>query len=122
MTPATSSMTFKDFDISVAEGERYEYTIVRTSQSDIPWFFNAEVTMSTRGAVAVHDKDYESKNQLVRLRWYNAERVWDPERGYVWRSETTVRWETFQDQLLEGDEHFHVIMERSASLDHPHPS
>ena len=113
-------LTFKDFDITVAEGERYEYTIVQTTRSDIPWFFNAEVSMSTRGGTAVFDKDYESKNKTIKLHWYNAERVWDPERGFVWRNETTVRWETFQDQLLEGDEHFGILLERSGSLDHLH--
>ena len=111
---------FKDFDISVTEGERYEVTIVRTSQSDIPWFFDAAVTISTRGATATHNVDYDQFNSLKRLRWYNAERVPDGRGGYVWRSETTFRWETLQDQLLEGDERFDIVMERSASLDHQH--
>ncbi len=111
---------FKDLDISVAEGERYELTIVRTSRSDIPWFFNVFVTASTRGAVAVHHKDYERENKHFTLHWYTAERVPDGNGGYVWRNETTLRWETLQDQLLEGDEHFNVVLERSASLDHNH--
>ena len=102
-------VTYKHRKIAVAEGKRYEFTIVQTTRSDIPWFFNAPVTVSTRGAVAVHAKDYESENKLVRLPWYNAERVPDGSGGYVWRNETTFRWETLQDQLLEGDEHFHVI-------------
>ena len=113
-------LTFKHRKIAVAEGERYELTIVQTTRSDIPWFFNVFASASTRGAVAVHAKDYESKNSLITLHWYNAERVWDSRRGFVWRNETTVRWETLQDQLLEGDEHFHVVLERSASLDHNH--
>ena len=113
-------LTFKHRKIAVAEGERYELTIVQTTRSDIPWFFNVFASASTRGAVAVHAKDYESKNSLITLHWYNAERVWDSRRGFIWRNETTVRWETLQDQLLEGDEHFHVVLERSASLDHNH--
>ena len=87
---------FKDSDISVAEGDRYEFTIVQTTRNDIPWFFDPNVTVSTRGATAVHAKDYESKNSLITLRWYNAERVPDGSGGYVWRSETTYRWETLQ--------------------------
>ena len=111
---------FKDSDISVAEGDRYEFTVVQTTRNDIPWFFDTKVTVSTRGATAVFNKDYESENKVLWLRWYNAERVWDPERGYVWRNETTYRWETLQDQLLEGDEHFKILMERSSALDHNH--
>ncbi len=116
----TVDVTFKHRKIAVAEGKRYELTIVQTPRSDIPWFFNVFVTASTRGAVAVHAKDYESENKLITLHWYNAERVPDGSGGYVWRNETTVRFQTFQDQLLEGDEHFHVVLERSASLDHNH--
>ena len=67
-------VTFKHRKIAVAEGERYELTVVQTTRSDIPWFLNVFVTASTRGAVAVHDKDYERKNSLITLHWYNAER------------------------------------------------
>ena len=111
---------FKDLEISVAEGERHEFTLVQTSRSDIPWFFNVNVSMSTKSATAVFDKDYEPERGIQRLHWYNAERVPDGNGGYVWRNETTFRWETFQDQLLEGDEHFYVLMERAASTDHRH--
>ena len=111
---------FKELQYTVQEGETFQYTLVQTSKDDIPWFFTTYITMSTRGNTAVAGSDYPSSNRETELPWWEAKRVPDGEGGYVWRAETTFTLPTYQDQLLEGDEYFRVIMERSASLDHMH--
>ena len=110
---------FKELQYTVQEGGTYQFTLVQTSKDDIPWFFTTHVTVQTpAGTAGASDRQYYQAE--TGFPWWEAKRVADGAGGHVWRAEKTWTLQTYQDQRLEGDEYFRVVLERSASLDHMH--